>query len=34
MQEWIHDLPDHQAYLDKVGRERLETLVEGRERRE
>jgi acyl CoA:acetate/3-ketoacid CoA transferase alpha subunit len=33
MQEWIHDLPDHQAYLDKVGRERLDRLVEGRERR-
>ncbi|MBN1661482.1 MAG: CoA transferase subunit A [Anaerolineae bacterium] len=34
MQEWIHDLPDHQAYLDKVGQERLAALVEGRERRE
>ena len=34
LQEWIHDLPDHQAYLDKVGSERMEALVEGRERRE
>jgi glutaconate CoA-transferase subunit A len=34
LQEWIYDLPDHQAYLEKVGRERLDRLVEGRERRE
>lgn len=34
LQEWIHDLPDHQAYLAKVGEERLERVVEGRERRE
>jgi glutaconate CoA-transferase subunit A len=34
LQEWIRDLPDHQAYLDKVGEERLARLVEGRERRE
>ena len=34
LQEWIYDLPDHQAYLEKVGQERLERLVEGRERRE
>ena len=34
LQAWIHDLPDHQAYLDKVGQPRLEALVEGRERRE
>jgi glutaconate CoA-transferase subunit A len=34
LQEWIHDLPDHQAYLDKVGPERLAELVEGREKRE
>jgi len=34
MKEWIRDLPDHQAYLDKVGEERLARLVEGRERRE
>jgi len=33
MQEWIHDLPDHQAYLAKVGDERLQRVVEGRERR-
>jgi len=33
LQEWVHDLPDHQAYLDKVGPERLAQLVEGRERR-
>ncbi|MGD8793644.1 MAG: CoA-transferase [Anaerolineae bacterium] len=33
LQEWIYDLPDHQAYLDKVGRERLGRLVEGREQR-
>jgi acyl CoA:acetate/3-ketoacid CoA transferase alpha subunit len=33
MQEWIYDLPDHRAYLDKVGQERLARLVEGRERR-
>jgi len=34
IQEWIHDLPDHQAYLAKVGDERLARVVEGRERRE
>jgi glutaconate CoA-transferase subunit A len=34
LQEWIHELPDHEAYLAKVGRERLDQLVEGRERRE
>lgn len=34
LQEWIHDLPDHQAYLAKVGEERLERVVDGRERRE
>ena len=33
LQEWIYDLPDHRAYLDKVGQERLDRLVEGRERR-
>jgi glutaconate CoA-transferase, subunit A len=33
LQEWIYDLPDHQAYLEKVGRERLVRAVEGRERR-
>lgn len=34
MKEWIYDLPDHPAYLEKVGRERLDRLVAGRERRE
>jgi glutaconate CoA-transferase subunit A len=33
LQEWIYDLPDHQAYLAKVGQERLDRLVEGREQR-
>jgi len=33
LREWVYDLPDHQAYLDKVGLERLDRLVEGRERR-
>lgn len=31
LKEWVHDLPDHRAYLDKVGRERLDRLVEGKE---
>lgn len=26
MREWVADLPDHQALLDKIGRERLESL--------
>ena len=34
LKDWVYDLADHQAYLDKVGRERLDRLVEGRERRE
>jgi glutaconate CoA-transferase, subunit A len=34
LQKWIYDLPDHQAYLDRVGQARLDRLVEGRERRE
>lgn len=34
LQEWIYDLPDQQAYLAKVGDERLNRVVEGRERRE
>ena len=34
LQEWIYDLPDHQAYVDKVGVDRLERLVDGREQRE
>jgi acyl CoA:acetate/3-ketoacid CoA transferase alpha subunit len=33
LKEWVHDLPDHQAYLDKVGKARLRELAEGRERR-
>jgi hypothetical protein len=33
LKEWLYDLPDHQAYLDKVGQERLDRLVQGRERR-
>ncbi len=34
LKEWIHDLPDQQAYLEKVGQARLAGIVEGRERRE
>jgi glutaconate CoA-transferase subunit A len=34
LKEWVYDLPDHQAYLDKLGRLRLARLLEGRERRE
>jgi len=30
LKAWVHDVPDHQAYLDKVGPERLARLVEGR----
>jgi len=26
MREWVYDLPDHQAYIEKVGRTRLEGL--------
>lgn len=26
LEEWIHSVPDHNAYLDKVGRSRLEEL--------
>jgi glutaconate CoA-transferase subunit A len=33
LKEWLYDLPDHQAYLDKVGPERLDRLVRGREQR-
>ena len=33
LKEWIYDLPDHEAYLEKLGKERLDKLVEGRERR-
>lgn len=31
LQEWVHDLPDHQAYLAKLGEERLAELRELRE---
>jgi acyl CoA:acetate/3-ketoacid CoA transferase alpha subunit len=31
LKEWIHDLPDHDAYLNKVGRPRLLRLIEGKE---
>ena len=34
LQEWVYDLPGHQAYLEKVGQERLDSLFEGREKRE
>jgi glutaconate CoA-transferase subunit A len=34
LREWVYDLADHQAYVDKVGPARLRALVEGRERRE
>lgn len=34
LKEWVHDLPDHQAYLKKVGTDRLDEVVAGRERRE
>ena len=30
LQAWVYDLPDHKAYLDKVGPERLEQLAAGR----
>jgi hypothetical protein len=33
LKEWVYDLPDHQSYLDKVGGERLDRLVQGRELR-
>jgi glutaconate CoA-transferase subunit A len=26
LDEWIHAVPDHNAYLDKVGRDRLDEL--------
>ena len=31
MERWIYEVPDHQAYLDLVGRDHLETLRLGRE---
>lgn len=33
LKEWIHDLPDHAAFVDKVGKARLDRVVDGRERR-
>ncbi len=30
MKEWIYDLPDHQALIDKVGKNRLQELKVGR----
>ena len=34
LQKYIFDLQDHQAYLDLIGKERLEQAVQDRERRE
>jgi acyl CoA:acetate/3-ketoacid CoA transferase alpha subunit len=34
LQEWILELPDHKAYLAKVGKGRLDQLVGGRELRQ
>ncbi len=31
LKEWVHDLPDHRAYLDKVGEKRLEHVRRLRE---
>jgi acyl CoA:acetate/3-ketoacid CoA transferase alpha subunit len=33
LKEWVYDLPDHGAYLEKVGEERMAALIEGREKR-
>jgi acyl CoA:acetate/3-ketoacid CoA transferase alpha subunit len=33
LKDWVYDLPDHQAYLKRVGQRRLDLLVEGREKR-
>jgi acyl CoA:acetate/3-ketoacid CoA transferase alpha subunit len=30
VQEWIHDVPDHRAYLEKVGRDTLDALLLGK----
>jgi hypothetical protein len=27
MKEWLYDLPDHQALLDKIGNQRLKELT-------
>ncbi len=34
LDKFIHDIPDHQAYLDFIGQERLNAAVAARERRE
>jgi glutaconate CoA-transferase subunit A len=34
LKDWVYGVPDHQAYLNRVGPERLDRLVEGRERRQ
>jgi len=34
LDKFIHDIPDHQAYLDFIGKERLDAAVADRERRE
>ncbi len=31
LKEWVYDLPDHEAYMNKVGREHLARLADGRE---
>jgi acyl CoA:acetate/3-ketoacid CoA transferase alpha subunit len=33
LKEWVHDLPDHRAYLDRLGEERIAALRMGREKR-
>jgi len=30
LKEWVHDLPDHRALLDKIGRARLDAIVIGK----
>lgn len=33
LKEWVYDLPDHGAYVEKLGEERIAALIEGREKR-
>jgi acyl CoA:acetate/3-ketoacid CoA transferase alpha subunit len=33
LQQWVYDLPDHAAYLNKVGRLHLLRLIDGKEKR-
>jgi acyl CoA:acetate/3-ketoacid CoA transferase alpha subunit len=33
LKEWVYNVPDHGAYLEKVGEERMAALIEGREKR-